>query len=180
VKSVLSPSNVASLHPSTIPSAPGPRAMFGGASSMANKSCASPAAGCQPLAAQGAACAGRGRYPAAAHQPAPTCTRFFAAWVSGRGHYPALRVGRQPYGIMVTSAWKSWASGACGRTLHGIGPIGRRLRVMSRAPRRRAMIRFSACSTSWSTSEFERATCGSTCDLRSAGSPGYTDGPPRK
>jgi hypothetical protein len=36
--------------------------------------------------------------------------RFFAAWVSGRGHYPALRVGRQPYGIMVTSAWKSWAS----------------------------------------------------------------------
>jgi hypothetical protein len=74
----------------------------------------------------------------------------------------------------------SWASGACGRTLHGIGPIGRRLRVMSRAPRRRAAIRFSACSTSWSTSEFERATCGSTCDLRSAGSPACTDGPPRK
>ena len=36
--------------------------------------------------------------------------RFFTAWVSGRGQYPALRVGRQPYGIVVTSAWKSWAS----------------------------------------------------------------------
>jgi hypothetical protein len=40
--------------------------------------------------------------------------RFFAAWVSGRGHYPALRVGRQPYGIMVTNALKSWASAPAG------------------------------------------------------------------
>jgi hypothetical protein len=30
---------------------------------------------------------------------------FFVDWVSGRGRYPALRVGRQPYGIVVTSAW---------------------------------------------------------------------------
>jgi hypothetical protein len=36
--------------------------------------------------------------------------RFFTAWVSGRGHYPALRVGRQPYGIVVTSAWKNWTA----------------------------------------------------------------------
>jgi hypothetical protein len=34
--------------------------------------------------------------------------RFFTTWVSGRGHYPALRVGRQPYGVVVTSAWKNW------------------------------------------------------------------------
>jgi hypothetical protein len=34
--------------------------------------------------------------------------RFFTAWVSGRGHYPALRVGRQPYGMVLTSAWKNW------------------------------------------------------------------------
>jgi hypothetical protein len=40
--------------------------------------------------------------------------RFFTARVSGRGHYPALRVGRQPYGIVVTSAWKSWASAPAG------------------------------------------------------------------
>ena len=30
---------------------------------------------------------------------------FFVDWVSGRGRYPALRVGREPYGIVVTSAW---------------------------------------------------------------------------
>ena len=34
---------------------------------------------------------------------------FFVAWVSGRGHYPSLRVGRQPYGLVVTSAWRNWA-----------------------------------------------------------------------
>lgn len=33
---------------------------------------------------------------------------FFNDWVSGRGLYPALRVGRQPYGVVVTSAWKTW------------------------------------------------------------------------
>jgi hypothetical protein len=33
---------------------------------------------------------------------------FFARWVSGRGHYPALRIGREPYGIVVTSAWDRW------------------------------------------------------------------------
>jgi hypothetical protein len=34
---------------------------------------------------------------------------FFVDWVSGRGRYPALRVGRQPYGIVVTSAWDRFA-----------------------------------------------------------------------
>ncbi|MEP6689804.1 MAG: hypothetical protein ABJD07_01540 [Gemmatimonadaceae bacterium] len=34
---------------------------------------------------------------------------FFVKWVSGRGHYPALRIGREPYGIVVTSAWERWA-----------------------------------------------------------------------
>ena len=33
---------------------------------------------------------------------------FFVDWVSGRGLYPALRVGREPYGIVVTSAWDRW------------------------------------------------------------------------
>ncbi len=33
---------------------------------------------------------------------------FFVRWVSGRGHYPALRIGREPYGIVVTSAWDRW------------------------------------------------------------------------
>jgi hypothetical protein len=33
---------------------------------------------------------------------------FFVSWVSGRGHYPALRIGREPYGIVVTSAWDRW------------------------------------------------------------------------
>ena len=32
---------------------------------------------------------------------------FFHRHVSGRGSLPALRVGRQPYGIVVTSDWKS-------------------------------------------------------------------------
>ncbi|MDQ6830119.1 MAG: hypothetical protein M3081_14780, partial [Gemmatimonadota bacterium] len=34
---------------------------------------------------------------------------FFVRWVTGRGHYPALRIGREPYGIVVTSAWDRWA-----------------------------------------------------------------------
>ena len=34
--------------------------------------------------------------------------RFFVRWVSGRGHFPPLRVGRQPYGVVLTSAWKTW------------------------------------------------------------------------
>ena len=34
---------------------------------------------------------------------------FFVTWVSARGHYPALRIGREPYGIVVTSAWDRWA-----------------------------------------------------------------------
>jgi hypothetical protein len=34
---------------------------------------------------------------------------FFVRWVTGRGHYPALRIGREPYGIVVTSAWERWA-----------------------------------------------------------------------
>jgi hypothetical protein len=33
---------------------------------------------------------------------------FFHENVSGRGILPAIRVGRQPYGIVVTSDWKSW------------------------------------------------------------------------
>ena len=33
---------------------------------------------------------------------------FFVAWVNGRGSFPALRVGRQPYGIVVTGAWGNW------------------------------------------------------------------------
>ena len=33
---------------------------------------------------------------------------FFVQYVSGRGLYPALRVGEQPYGIVLTSAWQRW------------------------------------------------------------------------
>ena len=33
---------------------------------------------------------------------------FFTSWVSGRGHYPTLRIGRQPYGIVLTSSWQNW------------------------------------------------------------------------
>src|SRR6185312_16884288 len=33
---------------------------------------------------------------------------FFVQYVTGRGLYPALRVGGQPYGIVLTSAWKRW------------------------------------------------------------------------
>src|SRR4030095_16710634 len=33
---------------------------------------------------------------------------FFVAWVRGRGLFPALRVGQQPYGIVVTGAWSNW------------------------------------------------------------------------
>ncbi len=33
---------------------------------------------------------------------------FFTAWVSGRGVFPTLGVGRQPYGIVVTGAWGNW------------------------------------------------------------------------
>jgi hypothetical protein len=35
--------------------------------------------------------------------------RFFIDRVSARGLYPALRVGRQPYGVVLTSAWSRWA-----------------------------------------------------------------------
>src|SRR4051812_34378089 len=35
--------------------------------------------------------------------------RFFVNWVSGRVHYPALHMGRQPYGVVVTSAWRNWS-----------------------------------------------------------------------
>jgi hypothetical protein len=43
-------------------------------------------------------------------QTAADLHRFFVTWVSGRGHYPAIRVGRQPYGIVVTSAWGRWST----------------------------------------------------------------------
>ena len=33
---------------------------------------------------------------------------FFHQHVSGRGALPAIRVGRQPYGIVVTSDWNTW------------------------------------------------------------------------
>jgi hypothetical protein len=33
---------------------------------------------------------------------------FFVRYVSGRGVVPAIRVGRQPYGILVTSAFSRW------------------------------------------------------------------------
>jgi hypothetical protein len=50
--------------------------------------------------------------------------RFFTAWVSGRGHYPALRVGREPYGIAVTSAWKNWKLAPQGTPAVPQGEIG--------------------------------------------------------
>lgn len=31
--------------------------------------------------------------------------QFFTDWVSGRGHLPSVRIGEQPYGLLVTSAW---------------------------------------------------------------------------
>jgi hypothetical protein len=33
---------------------------------------------------------------------------FFTAWVSGRSSFPGFRAGKQPYGIVLTSAWKLW------------------------------------------------------------------------
>jgi hypothetical protein len=33
---------------------------------------------------------------------------FFHQYVSGRGALPALRIGRQPYGIVITSDWNTW------------------------------------------------------------------------
>lgn len=41
-------------------------------------------------------------------QTAAALHAFFVRWVTGRGHYPALRIGREPYGIVVTSAWDRW------------------------------------------------------------------------
>ena len=45
----------------------------------------------------------RRRVPAVPSSSAETATalhRFFVTWTSGRGLYPALRIGRQPYGIV--------------------------------------------------------------------------------
>lgn len=33
---------------------------------------------------------------------------FFQNWVTGRGLLPALRIGKQPYGIIPASAWTAW------------------------------------------------------------------------
>jgi hypothetical protein len=46
--------------------------------------------------------------------------RFFVTWTSGRGLYPALRVGRQAYGIVVTSAWESFQVAAGPLPLPGV------------------------------------------------------------
>ncbi|HVG52121.1 MAG TPA: hypothetical protein VM867_10845, partial [Xanthobacteraceae bacterium] len=53
--------------------------------------------------------------------------RFFVTWVSGRGHYPALRVGRQPYGVVLTGPWRNWSfppqdgrTPDIAQTLHGL------------------------------------------------------------
>jgi hypothetical protein len=46
--------------------------------------------------------------------------RFFVTWTSGRGLYPALRVGRQPYGIVVSSAWESFQVAAGPLPLPGV------------------------------------------------------------
>ena len=35
--------------------------------------------------------------------------QFFTEFVTGRGVLPALRVGQQPYGVLVTSSFKDWA-----------------------------------------------------------------------
>lgn len=34
---------------------------------------------------------------------------YFTNYVSGRGFLPAIRVGKQPYGILPTTAWSQWA-----------------------------------------------------------------------
>ena len=31
--------------------------------------------------------------------------QFFTDWISGRGHLPSVRIGEQPYGMLVTTAW---------------------------------------------------------------------------
>ena len=49
---------------------------------------------------------------------------FFHEYVSGRGMLPAIRVGRQPYGIVVTSDWSRWAGEA---TPPGREPIEQKL-----------------------------------------------------
>jgi len=35
---------------------------------------------------------------------------FFVTWVTGRGFYPCILAGRQPYGIILTSSWNDWKS----------------------------------------------------------------------
>lgn len=49
---------------------------------------------------------------------------FFHRHVSGRGILPAIRIGRQPYGIVVTSDWPTWANPAPRR---GAVPIEQQL-----------------------------------------------------
>ena len=34
--------------------------------------------------------------------------QFFTDWVSGRGHLPSVRIGEQPYGMLVTTAWSQF------------------------------------------------------------------------
>jgi hypothetical protein len=56
--------------------------------------------------------------------------RFFVTWTSGRGLYPALRVGRQAYGIVVTSAWDSFQVAAGPLPLPGVVDVAPALRTL--------------------------------------------------
>jgi hypothetical protein len=49
--------------------------------------------------------------------------RYFIDWVSARGVVPAVRVGRQPYGILPTTAFSRWAYAESDVTRAGAGPF---------------------------------------------------------
>lgn len=57
---------------------------------------------------------------------------FFHENVSGRGALPAIRVGRQPYGIVFTSDWENWTADA---TARGRVPIEQELLKLLRTHR---------------------------------------------
>ena len=88
---------------------------------------------------------------------------FFTAWVTGRGQFPAIRSGRQPYGIVVTSSWSDWKSLAstpitvptsdislrillCSLS---IVPVGKFSPIACPTPPCPRPIRSNVCSASW-------------------------------
>ena len=113
----------------------------------------------------------RRRVPARASsvRPAPRiCTASSPTGSAAAGTFRPLRVGRQPYGIVVTGAWGNWtfpphdrahptSRRRCTRSWLRTGSAGRCLPAQRRTPRTRAATVSSACSTIiGQLAEFER------------------------